>query len=863
MQPSFYRHRACPVPRLTIAALVVQLLNQSFCAAQTNFLVLRDFGFQDVRGFSPQGSPILGSDGNLYGTTSAGGFFGKGTVFRVNQDGTGLATLKSFAGEDGNDPVAGLVEASDGRLYGVTQRGGTADAGVAFGLDRNGSNFAVLHMFEGAGSLGGQAPKERLIEGTDGRLYGTTDLGGQGGKGLIFSVERDGSDYMVLHHFMGVTTGLGSNPRGLVEGIDGKLYGTTWGDGSTVGGTFFRVGKDGDGYTTLRTFNVVAFEDPRDPQETLWLSSDGYFYGTFYTGGAHGWGAAFRIKPDGSDYSVIYNFGASSTGAKTPLAGLIEGTDGFLYGTTWVGGESGYGTVFKLAKDGGTFDVLYSFAFPGTDGIYPYSGVVEDGKGRLFGMTAHGGTAALGTLYEILSDGSDYRTLNNFQGAGNDGWRPRTELIEGTDGMLYGTANGGGTGGVGIVFKMETDGSAYQILHHFQNNGDGRYPHASLLEARNGMLFGATSQGGINSFGTIFKLAKDGSGYQIVRSFAGPAAGDGRSIFTGLMQAEDDHLYGVAESGGPLIGGNPSNAGLVFRLTQSGTDYAMLHGFGTTPALGTGPRGPLVEGPDGLLYGVTGFGGTGGGGAIFKLNKNGSNASSVWHFAPGTSNGRRPNPISIAPSGTLYGTTEFGGASDRGIVFRVGTDGSDFTILHSFTGTDGDGRNPRCGVLIGADSRLYGVTTYGGATNTSNWNGSGVVYSLNMGGGDFAILSVLAATGETGKWPESRLLQLTESGLIGQAANGGNGYELGAIFALQHEPVSQILGYRDSDLSPGIISARGAAGVAYRLQQSGNLVPESWSTISTNTASNKGALSFTNVQTGEPRQFFRLVSPEH
>src|SRR5205814_1407990 len=164
----------------------------------------------------------------LYGTTSGGGTNGAGTVFKLNKDGAGYSVVRAFrgTGEEGQNPSAALVEGPDSALYGTTQAGGTNSAGTVFALDKNGSAFRVLHYF-GAVPSDGTSPHAGLLQGTDGRLYGTTASGGAYFVGAAFKLNNDGSGYILLRSFS-TTSGDGQHPlAGLVEGSDSVLYGTT------------------------------------------------------------------------------------------------------------------------------------------------------------------------------------------------------------------------------------------------------------------------------------------------------------------------------------------------------------------------------------------------------------------------------------------------------------------------------------------------------------------------------------------------------------------------------------------------------------------------------------------------------------
>ncbi len=305
---------------------------------------------------------VQGSDGNFYGTTVGGGTSGEGTVFRISPSGS-EATLYSFAGSpnDGSGPPAGLVKGSDGYFYGTTSGGGTNSNGTVFRISSSGSE-TNLYSF-GSYPNDGADPQAGLVQGSDGNFYGTTSQGGTSGEGTVFRISPSGSE-ATLYSFAGSPTD-GSGPRaGLVQGSDGSFYGTTSAGGGTNafnffrhngGGTIFRISPSGS-YTNLHGFEGNP-NDGANPSAGLVQGSDGNFYGTTEFGGTndygpftcpYGCGTAFRISPSGS-YTTLYWFAGFPDDGMNPTAGLVQGSDGYFYGTTADGGPSSDGTVFKLS----------------------------------------------------------------------------------------------------------------------------------------------------------------------------------------------------------------------------------------------------------------------------------------------------------------------------------------------------------------------------------------------------------------------------------------------------------------------------------------------------------------------------------
>ena len=329
-------HRILAAGLSALLALSIQLASTAHADPPPVTLTrLHSFGTPltfDLNPSNPSGQVIEGSDGAIYGTTTRGGTFDSGTVFRVNKDGSGLAVLKSLkSATDGAIPYAALTEGSDGALYGNASQGGTFGAGTVFRVNKDGGGFAVLKSFDSA--TDGASIGRGLTEGSDGALYGTTPYGGSYGYGTLFRMNKDGSGFAVLRSFDYGTDG-GYSSAGLTEGSDGALYGTATSGGNASGGTLFRVNKDGSGFTVLKSFDDFL-TDGANPNTRVTEGTDGALYGTTYYGGAYGSGTVFRMNKDGSGFVVIKSFDVSTVGCYVTAAGDSEGRAGALSRPTW------------------------------------------------------------------------------------------------------------------------------------------------------------------------------------------------------------------------------------------------------------------------------------------------------------------------------------------------------------------------------------------------------------------------------------------------------------------------------------------------------------------------------------------------
>ena len=360
-------------------------------------------------------------------------------------------------------------------------------------------SFTTLHSFD---STDGAYLYAGLIQATDGNLYGTTSDYPTGGGGTIFKITPNGT-LTTLYSFCSQSPCTdGAYPVApLVQGTGGNFYGTTQSGGSTdIFGTVFKITAAGT-LTTLYSFCYTGTcPTGAYPVAGLIQATDGNFYGTT-PNGADGSvrGEVFKMTPGGT-LTVLYGF----TGDASPHAGVIEATDGNFYGATTAGGASNQGYVFKIT-DKGVLTTLQSF--DGTDGYYPNAALIQATDGNLYGTTVQGGTnpLGLGTIFKITTSGT-FTTLRSF--SGRDGAYPYGGLIQASDGNFYGTTAGGGTNAQGNVFKVTADGTVATVYSFCSqpNCTDGDAPRGTLVQDTNGKLYGTTVVGGTNGYGTVFSL---------------------------------------------------------------------------------------------------------------------------------------------------------------------------------------------------------------------------------------------------------------------------------------------------------------------------------------------------------------------
>ncbi|MGO9540968.1 MAG: choice-of-anchor tandem repeat GloVer-containing protein [Terriglobales bacterium] len=805
-------------------------------------------------GAEPFSGPLV-VGGNIYGTTYWGGLNGRGTIFELTPAGQ-LSTLYSFCSQpgctDGGSPIAGLVQVG-GNFYGTTQLGGANNAGTVFEITPAGQMTTLYSFCPQEGCADGAIPWAGLVQATNGNLYGTTSQGGTNGAGTVFEITPTGQMTSLYSFCSQAGCADGAVPyAGLVQATNGNLYGTTV-DGGVNGdfGTVFEITPAGQ----LTTLHGFAYTDGAFPYAGLIQASDGNLYGTTLDGGANGYGTAFGITPAGQ-LSTLHSF--AFTDGAFPYGGLVEDASQNLYGATNFGGAQYDGTIFTLpagldrlaerqtgsrktdayintrrhvltdANDLGPGGKGAADFFsrrpnlpsaPGVRlsgdvaGVRGFSGnkvripdLAGAAAGRMRGMTALAG--------KKKSLGQNLSTVLSFDGA-NGAFPYFTALVQGTDGNLYGTTEGGGTFDQGYVFKV-TPGGTLTTLYTFcsqTNCTDGAEPYSGLVQATNGSLYGTTSVGGANSEGTIFEITPAGQLTTLYNFCSKPGCTDGYLPYAGLVQGTDGNFYGTT-----LVGG-ANNEGTVFKITPGGT-LTTLYNFcsqgGCTDGLE--PYAGLVQGTDGNFYGTTIAGGAIGAGTVFKITPGGA-LTTLYSFCSqgGCTDGEVPYAELVqGTDGNFYGTTIAGGANGQGTVFKITPSGTP-TTLYNFCSQSGctDGIEPEAG-LVQAGGNFYGTTYFAGP------NGYGTVFEITPAGQ----LTTLYGFGLTdGGFLEGGLVLGSNGNLYGMTLFGGSRLD-GTIFSL---PVAQQQGLT---LSCPTFTAQ--LGVAYNsaLTAAGGLAPYTFSIAS-------------------------------
>jgi uncharacterized repeat protein (TIGR03803 family) len=498
----------------------------------------------------------------------------------------------------------------------------------------------------------------------------------------------------------------------------------------------------------------------------------GNLYGTTSAGGASGEGEVYRLSSAGL-LTVIHSFTGGPDGAQ-PFSGVVADSLGTLYGTTYTGGVLGMGVVYKIDQTG-KLTVLYSFT-GGADGGLPYAGVILDAAGNLYGTTYAGGISCApfgefphcGVVYKVDPSGNE-TVLYSFSEYSGTGYEPRTGVVRDAAGNLYGAAAGGAFE-QGVVYKVDVNGVETVLRTFTQPNGGdtGTGPDSSLILDAAGNLYGTTFSGGhgFPCCGTIYEVTQFGGGREIF-AFDGT---NGENPLAGVILDAQGNFYGTTAQGGGASGG------VVYKVDSSGVETVLYNFTGGTD--GGDPQSGLIRDPQGNLYGTTLFGGAGNvpEGVIYKVDVTG--LETVLYTFDGKSDGANPGEggLTSDSAGNFYGATSDGGNLGLGVIYKLNATGQE-SVQYNFTGTR-DGAHPQGEVISDASGYLYGTTSQGGTLLTGGI-GKGVIYQYTS----FLVEEYTFTGGSDGGTPKSGVIRDSTGALYGTTSEGGTA-DQGVVYKL-------------------------------------------------------------------------------
>lgn len=638
------------------------------------------------------------SDGTLYGMTQVGGLNNLGVIFQFNPITNTYTKKLDFNGSNnGKYPLASLVQASDGMLYGMTCYGGVNDFGVLFQFNPITNTYTKKLDFDGVSK--GSLPNGSLIQASDGMLYGMTNKGGVNNLGVIFQYDPVTNVFTKKLDFDGVSNG--SFPNGsLIQASDGYLYGITNKGGVNNIGVVFQYNILTDIF--LKKIDFDGVNKGSTPSGSLTQASNGKLYGNTTIGGINNAGVIFEFDPVSNIFNKQLDFDGTVNG-KTPCGSLIQSTNGSLYGTTYYGGVNNFGILFQF--DPATNNFTKNLDFDDFEnGKYPLGSLLLCTDGSLYGMTSRGGKHNLGVLLAYNPSNNTYAKKFDF-GAAINGAGPFGSLMLASDGKLYGLTTKGGTNNFGVLFQYDPSNNLFTKKIDFTGTANGSIPYGSLIQATNGKLYGTTRGGGLNNSGVLFEY--DLSTNTLINKYNfGNSPSDGHGPVGSLLEALDGKLYGMC------YGGGVEDDGILFQYDPVSNVFSQKIDFYVNTTGGF-PTGSLMQASDGKIYGLTAEFDANGDGVLFQYDPT-TNNYTVKHYGSQLDGNWPAGSLIEASDGMLYGMTEHGGINNFGVLFQFNPITNIYTKKFEFDGTT-YGKLPYGDLIQSASGNLYGMTSSGGA----------------------------------------------------------------------------------------------------------------------------------------------------
>jgi uncharacterized repeat protein (TIGR03803 family) len=551
----------------------------------------------------PYSSLIEDSNGNLWGTTTFGGPSGSGNVFKYNLASNTFSLMGNFPySTNGYYCWGHLSFAPNGKLYGLTEKGGNMDKGVIFEFDPSTNalilktSFNVMNGANGRGSL--------LLEGS--KFYGVTSKGGTNDRGVLFEYDYLTNTITKLHDFYSNTIE-GMYPYGrLAKGSDGMLYGTAYSGGMNSKGIIFQFNTTTNSYTKTIDLGSSSFAGT-NPVGNMILASSGKLMGMTKLGGKGDKGVFYAYDPATNNIEKKFEFSSPINGIN-PFAGLTKSSNGKIYGVMNSGGNSNYGIIYEYDASTNSYSKILDLP-GGVSGSDPKSALLEATNGKYYGLTTIGGLNAQGVLYEFDPTAQTY--LKKVEFDGTNGSNPNGSLIQATNGKFYGMTVAGGSNSMGVIFEYDLSSNTLTKKVDFDGASLGASPFGSLIQLSNGKLYGMTKAGGSNDLGVLFEY--DLTSNVLTKKIDFDGTNTGSSPKGSLFSANNGKLYGLTENGGTYDLGVLFEYDPALNVLTKKTDFSGITN-------GRFPLGTLMQASNSKLYGTTSYGGLSNMGTVFEYD---------------------------------------------------------------------------------------------------------------------------------------------------------------------------------------------------------------------------------------------------
>lgn len=566
-----------------------------------NITILHNF--LATTGSSPYGSPFFANNGKIYGLTRGGGTANMGVIFEYDLPTSTYTKKFDFTNINGTMPFADFIQASNGKLYALTQYGGLNNLGTLFEYDITTSTFLKLRDFT---SASGGRPQGTLLE-ESGKLYGLNSTSGPATWGTLFEYNIATTTYSVRANFNNGANG-GSPLGSLMKASNGKLYGLTNGGGTNNNGVIFEF--DMATNTFVKKMDLGVLTTGTKPYGSFMQASNGKLYASTFFGGKNNAGTIFEYNFTTNTASIIVHLGGD---AKTPRGTLLHASNNKLYGMTASGGADNNGVIYEY--DHLTNVYTKKFDFVTSTGTGPYGSLIETSPNIFYGFCRTGGVNNMGTIFEYNL--TTNTCVSKYDFAMNaSGCVPMGSPMKAANGKIYGLTVSWGANSGGVLFEYDIATNTYTKKFDF-SAAAGQNPYGSLIETSPGILYGMTQSGGANNLGTIFEYNYLTNTHTKKFDFT-TTSGSGPQ--GSLIKATNGKLYGMTYQGGTV------NGGVIFEYDIPTSTYTKKFDIGTS-GTGVSPTGSLFQSVNGKLYGHT-FGG----GAGFMLDGYGISAGTIFEY---------------------------------------------------------------------------------------------------------------------------------------------------------------------------------------------------------------------------------------
>ena len=637
--------------------------------------------------------------------------------------------------------------------WGISESGGEYGFGTIYKMDSTLNSVTIENdVFKYYGKNPGRM---KLYEANNGKFYGLTQIGGKYSNGVLFEYDKITGEYLVKVHFN--NAGNGSHPYGgLVMASNGKLYGTTYSGGANNKGTLFEY--DISTNTLVKKIDFSAYLTGKGPHQIIYTSS-GKIYGCTMYGGVNNKGVLFEYNIAANTITKRVDFDGNNKGEK-PSSGLFEASNGKLYGMTYYGGTNNMGVLFEY--DTTTYTLTKKIDFDGTaKGSHPQSTLMQASNGMLYGTAIDGGTNNNGVLFKYdITTGVYTKTLDFSSNI--SGRVPVGQLIQHSNGKLYGVTFKGGVNNAGVIYEYVISSNTLTIKSEFHSTINGAWPCGYLTLANNGKLYGATNVGGKENLGTLFNydILLD----TLIRDLSFAYSPYGKFTNSSLMLANNGKFYGTMRYGGKYGMGVLFEYDPFLKIMKTKVDFDGVD-------IGDRPYAALVQANNGKLYGTTYQGGANNRGVLFEYDIITDTIINKFNFI--YSDGMYPNSaMTLAANGKLYGLTFAGGTQNRGVLYEYNTVNSSYTIKKQFLDWQGPATF-KASMMQASNGKLYGVSDMGGVEQ------KGVLFEYNFTSNS---ISVKAEFNDSiGGHTSSTLVEASNGKFYGICRDGGD-YGFGVIF---------------------------------------------------------------------------------